>query len=225
MKISCCILLLLLVSGCTRSVEEYVSRRAGGPLVVDGHAEVGWLKGDSEKVDQITFGEFYRKDSLDLAARYRSLWTQAGIYFLVEVQDDVVFTSNELAEYDCDAVEIFLDLHNDKEEDFRVGDDFQYVFRYDYQKIFCNCSSRENVKAVLVRTGTGYNAEIFIPWKTLGVEPGQLDRVGFNVNIYDNDTRQTDDLIKSRETALSLTAEGKHSWQWTSVFSTMAFNN
>jgi predicted Fe-S protein YdhL (DUF1289 family) len=218
------VLLLLLASGCTRSGEEYVSWQADQPLVLDGQKEAVWLKAESKRVDKITLGEFYRKDSLDLAARYRSLWTQAGIYFLVEVQDDVVFTSNELAEYNCDAVEIFLDLHNDKEEDFKVGDDFQYVFRYDYRKIFCKCSSQENVKAVLVRTGTGYNAEIFIPWKTLGVEPGQLDRVGFNVNIYDNDTRPTDDLIKSRETALSLTKEGKHSWQWTSVFSTMAFN-
>lgn len=95
----------------------------------------------------------------------------------------------QLAPYEYDIAELYLDLKNTKKKNFDNTVDRQYRFDYDYSEVTGNFSTAENVKFVQGDPSkTSYLFEISIPWKTLNsIKPKDGLKMGFDINVTDND--------------------------------------
>jgi hypothetical protein len=91
--------------------------------------------------------------------------------------------------WEYDAVEMYLDIKNDKKTTFDNKVHRQYRFNYDYPEVTGNFSTAENIKFVQADPSkTSYLFEIRIPWKTLdSIKPLNGVKLGLDMNVSDND--------------------------------------
>ncbi len=120
--------------------------------------------------------------------------------------------------WEYDNVEIYFDLKNEKKTSFDTKYDRQYRVDYDYPEISGNYSTAENIKFVQGDPSkTSYLFEIRFPWKTLNnIKPSDGLKIGFDINVCDNDGNGRKDCICWHFE--------KQQWPWEnpSVFGTMA---
>lgn len=197
-------------------------------VIIDGRIDEAWQQGPLIPIENLVFGEFNVEDTADFSAIHSIIFDKKNLYFLVLVKDERIFVSNNLAPYNRDGFEIFFDLSNDKKQEFELGDDLKYCFHYDSLKPYLssnvsgNFVDVEGVEAAFERTNVGYIAEVKIPFEVLKFQPsGNI--IGYNITVFDNDTSPLERFIKVRESVLSLTTDGIHSWKWTSVYSNLEF--
>lgn len=90
---------------------EYVAPRAAVAPSIDGSAhDEAWRQAHWRKIEYRWLGPEYSAD--DFKGRYKVVWTEARIFILVEIVDDVLFDSHRdpLTQYwDDDCLEVFLD--------------------------------------------------------------------------------------------------------------------
>jgi len=115
---------LLLIAPCAGAADRHVegrsehhAPRAAVAPVIDGIADdQAWQQAGWRAIDQLWLGPEYAAS--DYQGRFKVVWTPEGLYFLVEIVDDILFDSHRdpLVQYwDDDCLEIFID------EDFSGG--------------------------------------------------------------------------------------------------------
>jgi endo-1,4-beta-D-glucanase Y len=151
----------------------------------------------------------------NLSGSFKALWDNNFLYILSTVTDNVK-TNDSPEVYNDDAVEIYLDINNDKSTTYG-SDDFQYSFGYnDGTIVTANPSSRatSNIEYQMVATNNGYIFEAKIPWATLAASPIAGKQIGFDFMLND------DDNGGERDGKIAWNASTDDAWQNTSIFGT-----
>ena len=123
------------------------------------------------------------------SAVWRSLYTSTNLYFLVEVtKNGTLYNQNGTNWWQDDAVEIFIDGNNSKNNTFDGVNDFQFGFRYnDSINIQVGGTNPANstigISYNLYTTAVGYNVEVSIPWTTLKTTPTNENKIGLEVGV------------------------------------------
>ena len=162
---------------------------ADSDITLDGrNDDAGWA--EAEVLELSKYHERRITPGIgDLAATWSSVWTDLAIYFYVDVTDDNLrraSTNFNLA----DGVQIFLDLGYERSMEVDRND-FQLVVQPGrLNRIFDNYNHLTQGAQVVVlekADGSGYTAEVRLPWFALGVTPNVGMFLGVDVLVVDDD--------------------------------------
>lgn len=96
----------------------YRAHKTSVPIVIDGKAtDLAWNKADWHSIEHVWLG--VQPDTFDFKGRFKMLWDEQFVYYLVEIQDDSL--SDQHADpfdlwWEDDCLELFID------EDYSGGD-------------------------------------------------------------------------------------------------------
>ncbi len=154
--------------------------------VIDQTIDSEWATAPSESISLAMTGTTV---PAGFSASWRSLFTTANIYFLVEVtKTGALYNQNGTNWWQDDAVEIFIDADNSKKTTYDGVNDFQYGFRFnDGTNIQTGGKNPANstigITYKCYTTTSGYNVEISIPWSTLKITPVAGNQIGMEVAV------------------------------------------
>ena len=164
-------------------------------------ANLGDWRTDTEyPIQSVVFGANNYTGASDLSGKFRIGWDYRALYLAVIVVDDkLVQTQHGAQMYRGDDVEIQLDL--DYYGDFYVsqcnGDDFQIGLSPGVPPgtapeayLWCprgKARALPEVEVAVYLTANGYIMEAAIPWSVFGRKPEPGTRMGFAINLSDND--------------------------------------
>lgn len=111
-------------------------------------------------------------------ARFGLRWDETYLYVGIEVKDDILSLSAPQA-YNNDAVEIYLDGDNSKSTPYD---------EYDKQLIYQWGKKNTDREYLFAETENGYSMEIKIPWTEINTEVMDGCRIGFDIDVCDNDS-------------------------------------
>ena len=157
------------------------------PPQIDGRVDDLWEASPRLALENIVIKRGSAKESC--AAGFRALWDDAGLYLLVEVEDDARCSSDKTG-YQNDGVEIFFDCDNSKsdlygDEDLR----FRYVWNAP-EVVVLSGRTAAAVRAAQDDTASGLCHGVR---GSLGPALGTDSRagryVGLDVHVNDNDGR------------------------------------
>ncbi|PID46540.1 MAG: hypothetical protein CSB47_03460 [Proteobacteria bacterium] len=154
-------------------------------------------------------------DVQDLSAMWRAVWDERGLHIWVGVHDErLVKDSKQL--WADDSIEIYLDADGSRQDKFDGKDDFQMTFRMNDDNISLGGSSPQqdtsDIQYEMLKTKTGYHLEASIPWRLLKVTPKAGMRMGFDVQVNDDDNGHY------RDAKISWNAAVDQAWKNPSVF-------
>lgn len=157
----------------------------------------------NDAIWNIDKGLTYKTGTTDNEAKYNLAYNDQYLFVGVNVKDDHVVNSNAAKPWDDDSVEIYIDGDGMKGE--YTDHTVRYVFRYDDDQVYAygtNPKETDGLKQHTVKTAGGYSLEVAIPWRVIGVTPGNENVIGFNVHVNDKNVEET-----SAPGKLSLTAD------------------
>ncbi len=168
------------------------------PPAIDGDVDTIWAGANAYPYDYYTHSPNPPGPppaSTDISGTWRALWDSNCIYYLIDVNDDVlVHDSLPTKWWHDDCPEIYIDADNSKGTEYDKIDDFKYSFRWN--DLVVHPGSRCPVPppdptlgitfAMVVRTG-GYRLEVKIPWTTLKATPYDGKLIGAGMAINDDD--------------------------------------
>jgi len=178
---------------------------------IDDQIDETWLNTPEMGINNVTVG--VRTE--DFQAQWRGLFDATNLYLLVEVNDDVLINDSGAGWYMDDVVEVFIDADNSSGSTYDGINDFQFGFRWDDNTIQIGNNSVSNTTGIQYSqyaTAVGYNLEVAFPWTLLGVNPGTLSVIGFDVAVGD------DDNGGDRECAVASIFTADNAWYDPSVF-------
>ena len=195
--------------------QKYKIFKVSIPIAIDGTIEASWSNASilPAAAAKLLSGTF--TNSADLSGNFKALWDDTYLYVLADITDDTK-TNESTNVYDDDAVEVYIDINNDKATAYGAND-AQYSFGWnDGTTVGILPTGRSTTGitySALARTG-GYIVEARIPWSTMQGNPviGQL--VGMDFMINDDDDGGT------RDGKLSWNAATDNAWQDPSLFGT-----
>ena len=137
-------------------------------------------------------GNLFDRD--DYFAEFGVLYDDEFLYFYFVVEDD--WLDYQASTWNTDAVEIYLDCDNSKEESFDGVDDYQITCTVGAADVSEWVGSgdypRDNIQYVLMETDLGYEVEMALPIGDFGI----LDFFGLDVALNDaDDTGAREDQI------------------------------
>jgi hypothetical protein len=178
--------------------------------VIDGEIDYLWENHKANPLNNWLVGS--PVPNSDLSAWFKTTWDKENLYFLVAVTDDVLINDSPEVWRD-DAIEIYLDINNDKLSSYG-STDYQYSFRWNDTNIHTG-GPRDGVAFKLVKSTTGYTLEVKFPWATLGQSSPQKGvLLGLDVHVHD------DDDGGDRDNKISWKATIDQSYQNPSLFAT-----
>ena len=139
---------------------------------------------------------------------WRALWDDDGIYVFITVTDDVYLPryAGTGASYLYDHTEIYFDTNYDLEDglgpqpDGNGGGNGHYQFADDIKAGIDDGTMQtrtDGVQYAMLKDGTNYNEEYFIPFKKLLTGTGgamdKTQEIGFDITVIDNDASDTPD--------------------------------
>ena len=129
-------------------------------------------------------------DAEDFSANWRALWDPTGLYFIVEVTDDILVNDSDNW-YEDDGVEIYIDARNEKSATYD-SNDHQIVIEYGTDTIYDtkNQLGPGSLSAIQL-TDAGYTVEAYIPWSALGIDPSAGTFIGLDVHGIDDDAGES----------------------------------
>lgn len=185
------------------------------PITIDGTIDAIWNNASIPTASTTKLVNGTVSNAADLSGSFKALWDDTYLYILADITDDI--TMNESTNsYDDDAVEIYLDINNNKGTTYSATD-VQYTFGWDDGTIVGALPTGRSTAGItysaVARTG-GYSIEARIPWATVQGTPatGQLIGIDFMVN--------DDDDGGERDAKLSWNAATDNAWQDPSLFGT-----
>lgn len=156
---------------------------------IDSNIDVLWNEFDAIKLNNWLSGSPVDPD--DLSAYFKAIWDKENLYVLVDVTDDALINDSPDFWQD-DAIEIYLDIDNNKLSSYGAND-YQYNFSWNDLNISGN-GPTNNVNFSLKNTANGYLLEVKFPWNTLGLSnPEQDVLLGIDVHVHDDDNGQDRD--------------------------------
>lgn len=196
-------------------VEYYKIYKTSTPIAVDGTVDAIW---DNAKVVPANAAKLLSgtvSNAADLSGSFKALWDDTYLYVLANVTDNTT-TNDSQNSYDDDAVEVYVDINNDKASAYGAND-VQYSFGWDDATTVGSLPSGRATTGItysaVAQTG-GYIVEARVPWTTLTGTPaaGQLLGIDFMIN--------DDDDGSGRDGKLSWNAATDDAWQDASLFGT-----
>lgn len=149
----------------------------------------------------------------DLSGNAKFVWDNSYLYAFVTVTDNTKQNDSQNS-YEDDAVEIYLDINNDKASTYGAND-VQYTFGWNDGTtvgVLPSGRSTTGITYSAVSTPTGYVVEARIPWSTVQASPGENQLLGLEFMINDDDNGGTRD----KKIAWSSTTD--NAWQDPSLF-------
>jgi hypothetical protein len=148
-------------------------------ITIDGNLNE-WSNALSYEVTHVSKGTPNNK------AIFKTIWDNNNLYVAFEVNDSILYNDSTNL-YDDDSVEIYVDGLNDKKVAYG-SDDKQYIM--DIGKRLTDYgvgTTTKNFPRAVVRTTTGYRAEIAIPFSDIGITPSENRLIGWDIGINDDD--------------------------------------
>ncbi len=198
-----------------RVSQKYKIYKVSSALTIDGTAEASWNNASvlSAAATKLLTGTV--TNSADLSGNFKALWDDTYLYVLADVTDDKL-VNESINVYDDDAVEVYVDINNDKATTYGAND-VQYSFGWNDGTTVGSLPSGRSTTgityAAVARTG-GYVVEARIPWTTLQGTPAIGQLVGMDFMINDDDDNGT------RDGKLSWNASADDAWEDPSLFGT-----
>lgn len=176
------VILFLLVKMTYSQSDLQISSTNVSP-VIDGTIDAIWETTESVQLKNMLVGT--TTGSSDFSAYFKTLWDTENLYVLVDVKDDSKVNDSD-ADYQDDAIEIYIDIHNDKLSSFGVTD---YLYTFAWNSSVINTSGpTTDFQYKIVNTNDGYLLEVKMPWSTLGLSKAETKvHLGFDVHVHDDD--------------------------------------
>ncbi len=183
----------------------------GTAPTVDGVVEALWGNHDANSLDLVSQGS--TGGGSDLEATFKTTYDNTYLYVLVEVTDESLMDDGT-ASWEDDAVEVFIDIGNDKLNSYG-SDDYAYIFIINDPTVYEAGNSVAGVQYEQSITGSGYVMEFAFPWSTLGVPLIDGSYIGIDVHVNDDDDGGT------RDTKIAWADGTDNAWQNPSLFGTL----
>lgn len=180
---------------------------------IDGIADEIWNNSSVLEIEatNVIVGTVSNKE--DLSGKAKFLWDNTNLYVFTTIIDNVKVNDSPNA-YDDDAVEIYLDINNDKASTYGAND-VQYTFGWnDGTTVGSLPSGRSTVgiSYTALSTTNGYIIEAKIPWSTVLGSPAINQFIGLDFMINDDDNGD------GRDKKLAWSATTDDAWQNPSLF-------
>jgi len=167
---------------------------------VDAEIEEVWETVPVVDIAQILNGPEYITGPTDLSGKFRTLWDEVSLFFLVEVVDDVKMMDTGFpTPYADDCIEFWFDLNNSKNSAYLPSetDEYQIMFLRDNTNLHQvdHNDLLNGLDWAWADTQNGYIFEVEMPWLTAfkwleryGVtQPEFGQKLGFEVHVNDDD--------------------------------------
>ena len=183
--------------------EPFFAYLAAAPIRVDGRLSE-WdpmrYPIDQDPVDNTPYDLERWSGYSDLSGRMQLAWDRDYLYLGVEVTDDVhaqIETGATLYRGDGGEIQFDANLGGDFNDTAFGSDDFHIgISPGDFGRLapeaYLWTPGDRREPSILVAaspTGNGYELEIALPWRVLGVTPADGSAFGFCFCLYDNDQR------------------------------------
>ncbi|MBX9851492.1 MAG: T9SS type A sorting domain-containing protein [Cytophagaceae bacterium] len=197
----------------TVTIADGIYSTPGAP-VIDGTIDALWNSYASFNLNTVSVGTI--SGPADLSASFKITRDATNLYILVDVTDDVL-RNDSPNNWEDDALEIFIDMGNDKSVTYGAND-FAYTFGWNDPTVYESYHSPGSTAGVTFAQGAktgGYIMEIRIPWTALGGAPAVGSFTGFDLQVNDDDDGGTRDAKKVWEDATDV------AWNNPSVLGTL----
>ena len=158
----------------------------------------------------------------DLSAIWRAGWDKTGLHIWVGIEDDKHVKDSEQAWAD-DSIEIYIDADGSRSEKYDGQNDFQLTFRLNDPVIGIGGSSPKKdtraIRSAMVKTATGYRLQATIPWSFLNIQPSVGSRIGFEIEVNDDDNGH------QRDAKISWNATMDQAWKNPRLFGELVLEN
>lgn len=180
-------LTLVSTSAPTESNVTWFNEVSSAPAI-DGAIDPVWTAEAANELTNVNVGSV--DDTTDFSGHWKSVWDSTNLYFLIDVTDDSL-VKDSAQNFQDDQVAIYIDADRSQGSTFDGVNDFEYAFRYDDPGVVHPGANSVNdttgVSFNLLPSSTGYVLEVSVPWTTLGVTPENLDTLGIDVHVTDDD--------------------------------------
>jgi len=134
-------------------------------------------------------------EDTDIEARFKALHDESGLYFFVEVTDDILARYREPGLWNDDTLEFFFDLLNDGGAYDTLTT--QVIFHgIDDGEFYLGGGDTSGAsgfdREVVVTDGVGYDVEFFVPWSAWGVTLADVTEIGLDIHVNDMDVSNPD---------------------------------
>jgi hypothetical protein len=177
---------------------------------VSGTVDASWSLAPVRAISNVVLGAM----PADYSGKWRALYDNTNLYFLVEVTDNNKFNDSGASWWEDDVIEIFIDGDNSKGTAYDGANDFQLGFRWNDPVIHVGSNSVTRTTGITF-TQTASSLKVTIPWTTIGVTPAIGRTIGIDVQVDDDDNGGT------RDAQLTSFATNTTAFQNPSVFGTV----
>lgn len=192
---------------------SYKIYRTDSPITIDGVAEEVWnnMSVSDAAATKVLSGTI--SNANDLSGSFKALWDNTYLYILADINDQTL-TNDSPNSYDDDAVEVYLDVNNDKATAYGTND-VQYTFGWNDGTTVGSLPSGRATTGItykaVAKTG-GYVVEARIPWTTVQGTPAPNQLIGIEFMVNDDDNGST------RDKKIAWTATTDDAWENPSLF-------
>ena len=191
------------------------------PIVASSYkikkAQNKWSNSTFRSLSNLITGDV--DDKKDLSAQWRSSWDDNNLYVSVNVIDDKL-VQDSASTWSDDSIEIYLDLDNSRGTKYDGNNDLKLSFRMKDKKVFIDGikpsrRSRKiakNIQFTMKKLPNGYRLETAIPWSVLKLKPRINQRIGFEIQVNDDDTG------KHRDGKIAWNAKVDKAWKNPQMF-------
>lgn len=185
------------------------------PIEIDGQVDAIW--NNVSTLEAIT-GKLLTgtvSNSSDLFGAFKAVWDDTYLYVLAEVKDQTL-NNDSPSSYDDDAVEVYVDINNDKATSYGTND-AQFTFGWNDGTtigVLPSTQSTSGITYEAVQKSDGYRVEARIPWYTLKGAPSLNQVIGLEFMVNDDDNGGT------RDKKMAWTASTDMAYQNPSLFGT-----
>ncbi len=193
-----------LVTGTKAVAEKPISIKIPYAL----QAQKKWQYTKAVKINNLITGDV--DDANDISAEWRASWDDENLNIWVNVVDDKLVEDSKEAWAD-DSIEIYLDLDNSRRKHYDGVNDIKLSFRIKDKMAYLDGLKSKtilnDIHFTTKRMPRGYGLELSIPWKSFNIKPRKNQRIGFEVQINDDDTG------KQRDGKIAWNAKVDEAWK------------
>ena len=141
--------------------------------------EAAWTSGTWLNISNVTVPT----NTMSATAKYQAYWDANNLYIGVVITKSpaTLFAGTAGALWSSDAIEIYFDMDHNRSTTYD-SNDFHYTFGWNSPTPdISGGTSLVGVQYGYFNTGTGWSAEVAIPWSSLGVSAAQGADYGFDI--------------------------------------------
>lgn len=153
-------------------------------------------------------------DNKDLSGRWRASWDDENLFLWVSIVDDKQIKDSPKTWAD-DSIELYFDTDHSRNEKYDGVNDYSISFRMGDKPSVSNSSPSINtnkIKHQINKYIWGYQFSTTIPWDILDIQPHHGQRLGFDIQVNDDDTGG------SRDAKITWSAKSDIAWSNPQVF-------